>query len=192
MGNFFVLDKPGTVWGDYSDILIHGMSCHLGKSGELIQLERVGPYVPPISFPGISDVVVTDAFKKQLEMSDLNGLKFKPVIKKHIVRLDWQKWDQKAEEPFEYPEEGEPENYILEKPHSPEMSEQIGNLWEVVLEKVCKADSGYSVFLDNSSWEGQDLFMAQNRGYIFVTEKAKVWLEQNVTRHVAFRKVTVK
>ena len=196
MNNFYVLDKPESQWGDYSDILIHWMSCHLGKSGELIQLERVGPYVPPISFPGISDVVVTDEFKKLLEMSGLNGLNFKPVIKKQIVELDWQKWDQSAEEPFEYPEDGEPESYILGKPHSPKISEQIGNLWEVVLEKVCKAgkaDPGYhSIFLNNRSWGGQDLFIAQNRGYIFITEKAKVWFEQNAKQHVAFKKVTVR
>jgi hypothetical protein len=193
MNNFFVLDKPEPKWGDYSDILIHGMSCHLGRSGKRIQLERAGPYVPPISFPGISDIVVTNEFKKLLEISGLSGLKFQPVIKKQIVELDWQKWDQNAEEPFEYPEEGEPENYILGKPHSPKISEQIGNLWEVVLEKVCKADPGYySIFLDSSSWGGQDLFIAQNRGYIFITEKAKVWFEQNAKQHVAFKKVTVR
>jgi hypothetical protein len=93
MAKFYILGKQGNSWGDYHQILMHGMSCHLDRAGDLIQLERTGPFVPPISQPGIGDIVVTDAFRKKLEASGLLGLRFQPVIKKLIVHSDWHTWD---------------------------------------------------------------------------------------------------
>src|SRR5262249_14925382 len=58
-----VLRPAETPWGDYGDILFHGMTAHLDRHDEMLQLERTGPYMPPITFPGIGDIVVTDAFK---------------------------------------------------------------------------------------------------------------------------------
>src|SRR5439155_24383330 len=81
-------------WEDYGQILTHGMSAHLGRDARgTIQLERTGPFVPPISFPGIGDVLVTDAVKKQLEASGLSGFSFRAVRLARIVRLDWHLWD---------------------------------------------------------------------------------------------------
>ena len=33
-------------WGDYDDILVSGMTAHLERHNDLLQLERTGPYVP--------------------------------------------------------------------------------------------------------------------------------------------------
>jgi hypothetical protein len=52
-------------WGDYGDMLQHGMA-HRRTDGRLA-LERTGPYVPPITMPGIGDVVVTSDTRKLLE-----------------------------------------------------------------------------------------------------------------------------
>ncbi|MEX0718087.1 MAG: hypothetical protein WD066_15955 [Planctomycetaceae bacterium] len=103
MTRFHTLEKPRHSWGDYYDMLLHGMSGHLGREGGLIQLERTGPFIPPVSLPGVGDLVVTDAFRKTLERSALAGLRFQPVIKKSIARLDWHTWDPEADEPAEYP-----------------------------------------------------------------------------------------
>jgi hypothetical protein len=127
MAKFHIPKSCGHPWGDYYDILLNGMSCHLDRTEGLIQLERTGPFVPPISFPGISDIVVTDAFRRQLEASGLSGLRFQPVIKRRIVRLDWHLWDSGVEEPAEYPADGEPESYILERSHSASTANQIGD-----------------------------------------------------------------
>ena len=89
MASFYTLAKTRHAWGDYYDLLMHGMSCHSGRDKGLIQLERTGPFVPPISLPGIGDVVVTDRFRKKLEASGLLGLRFQPVTKKLIVESDW-------------------------------------------------------------------------------------------------------
>jgi hypothetical protein len=192
MAGFYSLKRPELPWGDYSSILMHGMSCHLGRERGRIQLERNGPYVPPISFPGIGDIVVTDSFKRKLESSGLNGLRFQPVIKKHIVHLDWHLWDRSAEEPAEYPETGEPEDYILEQPHSQETSDSMGDLWEVVLETriiITRGQDGMGLAVE--PWRGEDLFHARNVAYNCATEKAKAWFEENAGDFVTFKEVDV-
>ena len=109
-----------------------GMSSRLPRKDGLIQLERTGPFVPPMTFPGIGDIVVTDAFRAELEASDLTGFTFAPTIKTRIVELEWQTWDRTAPKPRLLPPGGEPESYLLANPHSRETSGRIGPLWEFV------------------------------------------------------------
>src|SRR5215831_13815583 len=104
-------------WGDYGHILQHGMTAHRKKVDDILQLERTGPYIPPITMPGIGDVVLTSAAKLLLESSGLSGCSFRPVSKVLIVELHWETWDWNAEEPEQFPESGEPEDYILGQPH---------------------------------------------------------------------------
>src|SRR5688500_10646007 len=129
-----ILSPRDTLWGDYGGILMHGMTSHLPRTSEgLLQLERTAPYVPPITFPGIGDIVVTGEFRQRLVSSGLTGLGFMPVQKTRIVRLEWEHWNRKAEEPKHYPHTGEPEDYILGRRHDPKLAEAIGELWEVIL-----------------------------------------------------------
>ncbi|HTI70327.1 MAG TPA: hypothetical protein VMF06_10185 [Candidatus Limnocylindria bacterium] len=195
MTNFYTLEEPKSPWGDYSHILIAGMSGHSEEDGELIQLERTGPYVPSISFLGAGGIVVTDAFKKLLEGSGLTGFRFRPVIKKHIVLLNWQDWDQSVDEPPEYPEGGEPEGYILDRPHSPETSDQMGDLWEVCLEvgaEIERLRKPSRILLIASSWRGGDLFRAGDVLSNYVTQKAKRWFERHAGEHVSFKSPLLK
>lgn len=114
-------------WGDYGRILLSGMTAHQERTPEgLLRLERTGPFVPPVSMPGLGDLLVTDAFRARLEESPLAGLGFRPVEKTRIVRLEWEHWDQDDFEPEEYPDSGEPEDYILSRPHDPELAARIG------------------------------------------------------------------
>ena len=170
------------------------MSAHLSRKDNLIQLERTGPYIPPISFPGIGDIVVTDEFRRQLESSGLSGLRFQPVIKKHIAHLDWRRWDLTAKRTPEYPEGGEPENYILGRPHSPEISDQMGDLWELLGEykASAKEDASGTLVLIGESWQGADFFRAEN-GWrtVLVSEKAKAWLQKLAGEHIRFMEVSV-
>ncbi len=78
-----------------------------------MQLKRSGPYIPPITFPGLRGFVLTSDAKLKLESSGLSGYTFKPVDKKLIVELRWEDWDLNASEPASYPDTGEPEDYIL-------------------------------------------------------------------------------
>jgi hypothetical protein len=54
----------------------------------LLQLERTGPFVPPVTLTGLEDLLVTDAFRSRLEHSPLAGTGFRPVQKTRIVRLE--------------------------------------------------------------------------------------------------------
>ena len=192
MAKYYKLQTPKSPWGDYSDILIRGMSAHSERKDGLIQLERTGPYIPPITLPGLGDIVVTDPFRKQLESSGLSGFSFQAVIKKHIVRLEWHIWDRSTKEPPEYPEGGEPEGYILDRPHSPEASQQLGDLWEVCLSeaaKIHREGRPTRILLVASSVNGLDLFRAEGVLNIYLTEKAKEWLEHHALAHVAFVEV---
>jgi hypothetical protein len=185
-----------TPWGDYGRILMQGMSAHLGRDASgAIQLERTGPFVPPISFPGIGDVIVTDALKKELEASGLSGFSFRAVRLARIVKLDWQLWDMKAKAPKEYPSEGEPEGYILDRKHSPELAGKMAPLWEMVLQpggrevRVQKGAHTWEVdiFIESGSLKGLDLFRADSTSYNYISEKAKDWLEKHAREYVSFQ-----
>ena len=184
----FRLDASDLPWGDYGRILAHGMSMHLGRQNQLIQLERVGPSIPPITFPGAGDIVVTENFRAMLQVSGLTGFTFRPVIKRHIVELDWESWDFAAEEPDHYPESGEPEDYILEGEHSPEASAALGSLSELVLHKGMDVErNGTKVRLLAETWDGTDFFQAKTTRINCVSQRARAWLERNFADYVAFK-----
>jgi hypothetical protein len=117
-------------WGDYSDILIHGLGRKIPDTGDPpdIEIERVGTFVPDVSIV-LGALIVTDEAKQIIESWNLVGLRFKPAIKKRIVRIDWREWDPKKEP--KYPPGSEPENYILRRKHDQKLSDQIGVLWGV-------------------------------------------------------------
>ncbi|HEX4138701.1 MAG TPA: hypothetical protein VHY09_00020 [Candidatus Methylacidiphilales bacterium] len=175
-------------WGDYGRILMHGMSMHLDRRQGLIQLERTGPSIAPITFPGGGDLVVTDAFKSALESSGLTGFDFQPVIKRHIVELDWEEWDITADEPQHYPDLGEPENYLLGQPHETRASDELGILWEMCLQEGCDVErTGTQVRLLPETWSGADFFYPRTMRLICVSGKARRWLVQHAGDYVEFR-----
>ena len=190
----YILRDPKAPWGDYGAILLSGMTAHLSRENDLLQLETAGPFVPPISLPGINDIIVTESFRAKLEASGLTGFTFRPVIKKHIVHLEWEKWDKEALEPPMYPETGEPEDYILLQPHSPSLANRMEPLWEMVLKQTASVERvqvgprswDVNIHLVLSSWNGADFFRAKGVSYNYVSEKAKQWLEQKVPEWVGF------
>lgn len=133
-------------------------------SDGLLRLERTGPFVPPITLAGLGDLLVTDSFRAGLEQSPLAGLGFRPVDKTRIVRLEWERWNQAADEPHEYPAGGEPEGYILGRPHDHELAAQIGPVWEVVLPGIEERPEA-------------DLVRGQPpTSHIYASQRAKDWL----------------
>jgi hypothetical protein len=185
--HLFRLNAAESPWGDYGRILVHGMSMHLRREHGLIQLERTGPSIAPITFPGAGDIVVTEALRVALEQSGLTGFSFQPVIKRHIVNLDWEKWDVTAPEPEEHPEGGESESYILNRRHAPRTSDALG-----VLSELCVAE-GIDVVREKNdlrilpeTWNGSDFFVARTTRIKCVSLKARRWLEQHVGKFVAF------
>ncbi len=76
---FYVPRPPEAPWGDYGHILVHGMTAHLPRAGDKLQLERAAPFLPPITFPGIGDILVTDHVRKALAAAEFVGIGFRPV-----------------------------------------------------------------------------------------------------------------
>lgn len=127
--SIFIIDGHSHIeqkWGDYGHILQHGMAYHSPRTDGLLALERTGPYIPPITLPGLGHVVLTSSARKLLESSGLTGFSFRPVKKVLTVELNWETWDLEAEDPPYFPNSREPEDYILGQPDSPSDSAALG------------------------------------------------------------------
>lgn len=191
---FFSLERPEFRWGDYGDILLHGMAARDEQSG-LLLLERTGNFVPPISFPGLPGIVVTNEFRSRLEQSGFTGIAFQPVIKRRIVDLDWLRWDSSLDEPAQLPDSGEPEDYLLPAKHDESLAQSMPDLWELVIGKTAhvlriedsNAEFGVRLSLLRDTWKGEDFFAVPEVLYEFVTESAKDWLEKEAANFVGFR-----
>src|SRR2546422_903508 len=125
---FYRLRRTDPPWGDYGDMLIHGMASRSKNGG--LELERSGPFVPPISQPSCM-VVVTAGFLQELQASGLKGIELGHVKKKRVPQIDWRAWDPYGSEEMKYPAGNEPENYILRRKHSPAAAKALGELWEL-------------------------------------------------------------
>jgi hypothetical protein len=183
---------PGD-WGDYGDILQHGMGAHSARRDGRMQLERTGPYIPQVTFPGLKGFVLTSAARLLLESSGLTGCTFRPVDKKLIVELHWEEWNLSAPEPASYPKTGEPEDYILGQAHSPEAAKQLGDLWEGVIPQTSRVlrpkpiiESHKELTIDSAKWNGADIFASGDVGYTFFTERAQKWFSGNFGEYVVF------
>jgi hypothetical protein len=173
-------------WGDYGHILHHGMAYHLPGAEGLLAVERTGPFVPPITIPGLGDVVLTSSARKLLESSGLTGFSFRPVKKVLTVELHWENWDLEAEDPPHFPDSGEPEDYILGQPNSPSASAALAELWEVIVPATASilrpksvADSYKELLLDLSTWNGADLFRSDDYASILFSERGRSWFSEH-------------
>jgi hypothetical protein len=180
-------------WGDYGYILQHGMTAHLPRANGRLALERTGPYIPPITLPGIGDIILTSEARNLLEYSGLTGFTFLPVEKTLIVELHWEAWDIEATQPPEFPESGEPEDYILGKPHSPTAATSLGELWEIVVPHTVTilrpkpiVRSYKELQLDLSNWKGADLVSGEGYGSALFSQRARDWFSERWGNYVQF------
>lgn len=130
MGKVFKLRGKPAPWGDYGDILLNGMiSGHTFGNDRKLEVERVGPFVPPISFP-FGEMLVTDALKSEIA-NVFSDIVFRPTTYGKVTKIDWRAWDLTADEPGKYPAGGEPENYIKSRKHDVEIAADMPVLWAV-------------------------------------------------------------
>src|SRR5262249_34900527 len=158
-------------WGDYGEILHHGIAWNRKRVDGLIQLERTAPYIPPLTMPSVDHVVVVESLRQQLLRSTLRGYALLPVVKTRIVRLEWESWPRDTK-PAKYPSGGEPENYVLRRKHHPASADALGNLWELSAEMRVPIQPGtpYHVVIGDSE---ADFFAGAGRQRgLFVSPKA--------------------
>ena len=189
-------------WGDYGTVLIQGYAEIHDKTNGTIEIKRTGPFIPPITFPvgpEEGELVVTDKFRKELEAAGLGRLGFRKVVKAHIVEIPWQDWDLSAEFPPGHPGLGDPDKY-LDRPHSSQAAEALGDLWRVILDDGSVVEAGNKTKqarFRNKTWNGDDIFwydtsLYSDRGgirMIVVTAQGKQWLEERVGKWVRFREI---
>jgi hypothetical protein len=193
----YAVSRPELPWGDYGRILAHGMSAHLPRKDGRIQLERAGPFAPAITFPA-GDILVTEGLKRDLEAAAFTGLQFAPVDLARAVRLDWHLWDQSVADPAEYPADGEPESYLLLRPHDPAAAEAIGAVWECMPETwgtasgeiVSRRPLKRRITLSSEGTE-PDFFRPRGTRYLLASQRATQWLAKAVGRWVSVDPVDV-
>lgn len=133
--------RSASPWGDYGRILAHGMTGHLGPTPDgRLRLERCAPFIPPATVPGFC-LVVTESVRDQIEKAGLRGASFREVEKARIVAFSWEHWDRLAATPAEYPEGGEPEGYILRRPHDEGLADALGPLFQLLPLGQCTIDT---------------------------------------------------
>jgi len=190
MKRAYIFESAEHDWGDYWDILVNGMAFRGPDADEPLELERSGPFVPPITFP-MSELIVDDECKRRLSISGLTGFEFRRVIKKKIVSINWHEWDWTAEDPRKYPSQGEPENYIDARKHSEKIASQLGDLWELIPVFIGSVIDRKTKTIKLGIDPAPDIFRINGYGYKFVNTHAKDWFEKNYGQWVGFREVTV-
>lgn len=182
---FYTFENKEMPWGDYGDTLLVGYAYPDEKDETKILIERTGPFVPPV-YTWARMILISDTLKQKLEQSDLKGFEYQKTIFHKVVNLDWTKWDLSANDPKIYPSGGEPENYIFGRKHSIETAEKMEKIWCLKIDnktltgrKERNVSGKQDLFIIENSWTGNDIFNSEGSGYVFFSEKAKLWFENN-------------
>lgn len=195
---FYTFENKEMPWGDYGDTLLVGYAYPDENDENKILIERAGPFVPPV-YNWSNMLLISDTLKQKLEQSDLKGFEFLETVFHKIINLDWTKWDVTADQPKQYPRGDEPENYIFERKHSPKTAEKMEPIW--CLKTDCNTLTGrkersvsgrQDLFIIENSWTGNDIFNSKGAGYVFFSEKAKLWFESNADGYANFESFNSK
>jgi hypothetical protein len=183
MARFYQLLGSAAPWGDYGYILRNGLLApRREKVGPDVELERTGPFIPPITFP-FAAIVVTEATRQQLETGCFKGLQFTRARYVKVVQLDWQEWDMLALEPQLYPASGEPENYIIKRKNCDRTAALMPAIWAFNVPSTPGLQlMGSNRFrLDHAP--NADIF--REHSIHWVSERMRVWLERNIGEWVS-------
>ena len=170
-------------WGGYGAVLWNGWVREVNDHGpRTLMICRTGPFVPPITEPfGESEVIVTDEFRMKLSDAGFSGLAFEPVHYEKVVRIEWDKWDQNAEDPLFYPEDGEPE-YYLDGAHDAQLASTMPKLWAWSVAATPGLQVKGTGTFHKRLHPGTDV--ARGGGLLWVNERLKVWLDENAGQWV--------
>ena len=187
---YYILRNKEMPWGDYGDILFRGLLNVMDKNYndlEYPEMERTGPYIPEIYIANSINIVVVDKIKTLIEKSGLIGInKFKKVIKKKIVDINWTEWDMNSETPLFYPKGKEPENYILKNEHNKKIMENMPFAWTVEIDRKYRLkklseriDNKYFTDIGLENKPENDIFIPENMLFIIVSERFKETMDEN-------------
>jgi hypothetical protein len=180
-------------WGDYGDALCYGYLNEMDEKFlnviEIPELERTGPYIPPLYVANDVNILAIESVKNILQNSNMKGIKkCVKVIKKQIVEIKWQEW-LGDDEPNFYPESGEPEDYIWGRKHNEELAKSMPEVFYFEIEKRhslkqisdtvdCDHCTNFALEISLEEEGDLDIFCPLNKLYIVVSEKFKILMEQ--------------
>jgi hypothetical protein len=178
----YTLKSARPPWGDYGSVLWHGLA-DKAREGKTLYLKRTGPFVPPITFPWPT-IVVIESLRRALDKETLSGYDWQSVVKKRIVALDWTQWDLSADDPAKYPAGGEPENYILGRKHDPQAASAMAELWNLYVPSTpgLQREGGA---VDLSYYSGQDICRGHELGHVYISDRFRLWLEGHVSKWIS-------
>lgn len=187
------LKLPELPWGDYGDVLAHGFA-ELSEDRSTLDLQRTGPFIPPLSQPLYSNVVVTAECLSRLQASGLTGYSVIPVVVIKSPKIDWRSWIPYGDQEMKYPAGNEPENYISRRKHSPEASAGFGDLSALLFQPGIDFVYGKEAHVAASSWNQSDFFVDRSERpiYQYVSERARDWLTREAGEWVAFEEERVR
>lgn len=177
MARFYQLRNSSAPWGDYGNILRNGLLATRKKAkSPLVEIERTGPFLPPITFP-FDAVVVSQAAKEQMETRRFAGLQFSRAKYAKVVRLEWHEWNLLAPEPHRYPASGEPEDYIIKGKNSDRTAAVMPAIWAFNVPPT----EGLQLLGSNTFRldRAPDADIFREYSIHWVSERMRVWLEAN-------------
>lgn len=159
-----------------------------------MQLERTGPFVPPIFFPTPAEIVVTSSFQENLRQSGLSGLSYRRIDVATAVVLRWELWDRSARMPSVLPQSGEPEDYLPIGKRDAGCAENIGQLWEIeapVSGIGRKMTVGFREYRYVAELEpnAPDFCRVAGFGFVLVSDRARAWLSDAAPDWISFEEL---
>ena|SRR5579863_4136710 len=114
------------------------------------------------------------------------------LLKRCTVELRWENWDLQAEEPAEFPESGEPEDYILARPHEPTIANLLGDIFELASTSSVKifrrevVNDYTDLAVDTSTWNSADVLRGEGYGSLLFSDRARPWFSERWELCVSF------
>jgi len=201
-----------SLWGDYGRTLVNATSSYREDRREILDIDRFGPFVPPLYETGTA-TIVRDDVKELMEMNFSHSLYFQPVSYRLVYILRWDTWDLSASEPKKYPRSLTPSDYSVGvRKATPRQKDGMDLSWEVrcrgsLANKVNFAvnEPSYDPYdLDNFGlvFETADdfdaacragFFVNQHRSsYVYVVESARDWLASELGDWVSFTETSYR
>ena len=179
-------------WGGMGHILIHGFLWD-EHSPDIYELVRTGPFVPPISFPS-RHCVITDAVKRELQLTGFSGFELLELPLGKVVESDWHFWDRT--QPLDYsklPADKDiysPEDLILGPPHRDDLAGAMPKFWLLKGIQVHFEWATYTDDLQTLSWTRSELngwdFYSPSGALLYLSERAKDWFQDRYGEWLEF------
>jgi hypothetical protein len=195
---FHIVDHRSLFASDYGDILLAGCAPRDDDDG-LLHIMRTGPFLPPLWTGGPGDnLMVSDNFRLTLESAGFSSVTFRETVYEKIVNIPWHEWDLDADEPQEYPESGEPDDYLFDEPHDEALAATMEPTWEVVLPKppcnVIIGDRFWDATAEmQNAYQYPQLFYGSRNAPRFpvpiVNDAGKDWFMEHAGEWVSFREL---